>query len=204
MQRFGVVFTTIFVFTFMLVFPCTASAVEVAPRISDREIVESLAELKQQQNALNQRITDLIHNLDKRFDAIDKRFEAIDRNIDKRFKAVDKRFEANDKRFDAIDRRFEAIDRRFEAMMSWMLTMFGIVITLILGLFGYMIWDRRTALKPLRDRMATLEESTSQLNKRFEIDNPSGSLLERLVAAFRELAKTDKKVADILRSFSLL
>ncbi len=193
MQRFGVVFTTIFVFTYMLVFSCVANAVEVAPRISDREIVESLAELKQQQNALNQRITDLIHNLDKRFEAMDKRFEAND-----------KRFNSIDKRFEAIDKRFEAIDRRFDAMMNWMLTLFGIVITLILGLLGYMIWDRRTALKPLRERMATLEESTSQLNRRFEIDNPSGSLLERLVAAFRELAKTDKKVADILRSFSLL
>ncbi len=106
--------------------------------------MESLAELKQQQKALNQRITDLIHNLDKRFEVIDKRF-------------------------DAIDKRFETNDRRFESMMNWMLTLFGIVITLIL-----------------------------------EMHNPSGTLLERLVAAFRELAKTDEKVADVLKTFSLL
>ncbi len=173
--------------------PGLALAVEVAPRISDREIVESLTELKQQQKAfnqrmndMNQRITDLIHNLDKRFEAIDKRFDAID-----------KRFEAN-------DRRFEAMDRRFESMMNWMLTLFGIVITLILGLLGYMIWDRRTALKPLREKMANLEDSSIQVNKQLEMHNPSGTLLERLVAAFRELAKTDEKVADVLKAFSLL
>ncbi len=91
-----------------VVAPHLALAVEVAPRISDREIVESLTELKQQQKALNQRmddmnqrITDLIHNLDKRFEAIDKRFATN-------------------------DRRFEAMDRRFKSMMNWMLTLFGI------------------------------------------------------------------------------
>ncbi len=134
-----------------VVAPGLALAVEVAPRISDREIVESLTELKQQQKALDQRITDLIHNLDKRFEAIDKRFEAID----KRFDAIDKRFEAN-------ARRFDAMDRRFESMMNWMLALFGIVITLILGLLGYMIWDRRTALKPLREKVANLEDSSRQ------------------------------------------
>ncbi len=111
--------------------PSLALAVEIAPRISDREIVEALTELKQQQKALNQRLTDLIHNIDKRFDA--------------------------------NDRRFETMDRRFEAMMNWMLTLFGIVITLILGLLGYMIWDRRTVLKPLRTKITILEESSRQM-----------------------------------------
>ncbi|PID55549.1 hypothetical protein CSB45_15450 [candidate division KSB3 bacterium] len=162
----------IVVLAYVLVFPCVSGAVEIAPRISDREIVESLTELKQQQKALNQRMTDMIHSIDKRFDAIDKRFEAM--------------------------------DRRFESMMEWMLTLFGVVISLIFGLLGYMIWDRRAALKPIREKIADLEDNSRQVTRQLEIDNPSGALLERLVAAFRELAKTDKKVADILRAFSLL
>ncbi|PID99833.1 MAG: hypothetical protein CSA81_14420 [Acidobacteria bacterium] len=178
MGKFNIVLACMFTLT-CVVAPGLALAVEVAPRISDREIVESLTELKQQQKALDQRITDLIHNLDKRFEAIDKRF-------------------------DAIDKRFESNDRRFESMMNWMLTLFGIVITLILGLLGYMIWDRRTALKPLREKMATLEDSSIQVSKQLEMHNPSGTLLDRLVAAFRELAKTDEKVADVLKAFSLL
>ncbi len=185
MGKFNIVLVCMLTLT-CVVAPNLALAVEVAPRISDREIVESLTELKQQQKALNQRITDLIHDLDKRFEAIDKRFDAID-----------KRFETN-------DRRFEVMDRRFESMMNWMLTLFGIVITLILGLLGYMIWDRRTALKPLREKMANLEDSSIQVNTQLEMHNPSGTLLDRLVTAFRELAKTDEKVADVLKAFSLL
>jgi len=51
------------------------AAVDVAPRISDREIIESLAELKAGQKTLDEKI-------DLRFAAIDQRFEAIDRRLD--------------------------------------------------------------------------------------------------------------------------
>lgn len=163
----------------ILFLPCVAGAVEVAPRISDREIVESLAELKEQQKALNQRMDDMMINFNKRFESIDKRFESI-------------------------DKRFESIHASLTSLTNLVIGMFSSIMALIIALIGYMIWDRRTAQKPLREKMTSLEENAKQLNKQLEINNPSGPLLERLVAAFRELAKTDGKVADVLRSFSLL
>ena len=48
-------------------------AVEPAPRISDREIIEALVELKAGQKALNQRF----EQVDKRFEQLDKRFGQI-------------------------------------------------------------------------------------------------------------------------------
>ena len=45
-------------------------AVEVAPRISDREIIESLAELKTGQQAINKRIDDLQVSTNQRFDTL--------------------------------------------------------------------------------------------------------------------------------------
>jgi predicted PurR-regulated permease PerM len=45
-----------------------AFGVEVAPRISDREIIESLAELKQGQRDMNQRIDDLRKDVNGRID----------------------------------------------------------------------------------------------------------------------------------------
>jgi len=61
-------------------------AVEVAPRISDREIIESLAELKAGQKALKEK-------MDLRFTAVDQRFTAMQEQIDQRFEAVDRRLD---------------------------------------------------------------------------------------------------------------
>ncbi len=177
----------IFLFVIMLVLPCAASGgVEVAPRIADREIVESLVELKAQQKALSQRMDDM----NKRMDDMNKRMDDIMTTINNRF--------------DSINNRFESIDSRFESITNLMVAMFGSVMALIIALVGYMIWDRRTAQKPLRKKMADLEDYSRQVYKHLDINNPAGSVTDRLVAAFRELAKTDEKVAEVLRSFSLL
>src|SRR3989337_1707399 len=42
-----------------VIFESSASAIEKAARITDREIIESLTELKEGQKALNQRINDI-------------------------------------------------------------------------------------------------------------------------------------------------
>ncbi len=103
-----------------------------------------------------------------------------------------------------INNRFNSIDKRFESITNLMVAMFGSVMALIIALVGYMIWDRRTAQKLLREKMADLEDHSRQVNSHLDINNPAGSVTDRLVAAFRELAKTDEKVAEVLRSFSLL
>jgi uncharacterized protein (UPF0218 family) len=73
--------------------------------------------------------------------------------------------------------------------------------TLIAGLFGYIIWDRRTMMKPIQEKVEQLEKD---FNRELDLHNDHGSLPARLIKALRELAKTDEKLAAILRSFSLL
>lgn len=137
------------------------AAVDVAPRISDREIIESLAELKAGQKASEEK--------------------------------MDLRFAAVDQRFAAVDQRFEAIDRRLDFIQQLML----VTIVGIFGLIGFIIWDRYSTLRPMDTRLRGLEED-------LELRSPEGSKLTRLIHALRELAKEDKKVEAILRSFSLL
>ena len=71
---------------FVLTAPCPAS--EIAPRISDREIVERLARLdarldglqkrlEEGQTALNKRIDDLRSEMNGRFDSINGRFDTL-------------------------------------------------------------------------------------------------------------------------------
>jgi len=66
----------------LFIAPSCSNAVEVAPRISDREIIESLAELKAGLKALAERFGAFQMQIDQRFEAGDQRFEAVDRQLD--------------------------------------------------------------------------------------------------------------------------
>ena len=143
-------------------FSSVAYAVETAPRITDREIIESLVTLKAGQRSL-----------EKRFD--------------EQAKSVNQRF----------DEQAKSVNQRFDSIQSLILVM----LAGIFGLIGFIVWDRRTFLKPIEKRLDRLEES---LENDLEIQNKAGSRLTRLVKALQELARTDTKVAKILRQLSLM
>ena len=161
-------------------------AIETAPRITDREIIESLAEIKTGQKALKEL-------MGKSFEQIDKRFE----QVDKRFEQVDKRFEQVDKRFEQVDKRFEEVNSRFEQMYNLVLSLFGSLIVLIVAVLGYSIWDRRTVTQEVSGKVEEIE-------RELDIKNIKGSKIERLIGMLKNLSKEDQKLADVLRSFNLL
>ena len=133
-------------------------AYETAPRISDREIIESLIELKQGQKNMNQRFEDMN----------------------------------------------QSFNQRFESMQNLMLALFGSAMAFVLGMLGYIIWDRKTAQQPFKRRLYNLENEFVEVEEQLEMKNPSGPVIARLVASFKQLAETDEKVAAILKTYSLL
>ncbi len=58
-------------------FHIDASALETAPSLSDREIIERLTRLEEKQKALEKRIDILEENMNKRFDDMNKRFDVL-------------------------------------------------------------------------------------------------------------------------------
>ncbi|QEP43452.1 hypothetical protein D5085_10130 [Ectothiorhodospiraceae bacterium BW-2] len=208
-------------------------ALEVAPRLTDREIIESLADLRsdiarvdQRFDAVDQRfeaVNQRFEAVNQRFDAVDQRFDAVNQRIDslekqtvERFDAMEKqtnaRFDAMEKqtaeRFDAMEKqtnaRFDAIDQRFEQMNAQFDKLWNLMLVIIAGVFGligFVVWDRKTALKPLEQRLERLEMS---LQQDFEIQHRQGSKMTRLINALKELAQSDPKLQGVLRSFSLL
>ncbi len=154
--------------------------VEVAPRISDREIIKALTELKAGQKALEEKT--------------EQRFKALEEKMEQRFAAVDQRFRALGQ---SIDQRFAAVDRQLDQIWGLQLVLIGGVF----GLIGFVVWDRYTTLRPLDLRLRRIEED---LERDLDLKSAEGSRLTRLVHALRELAKTDERVANILRSFSLM
>ena len=105
----------------MLLVPMIASAVEKAPRITDKEIVERLTRLEEGQRAINKRIDD-----------VNKRIDGLERGLNKRID--DLRAEMND---------------RFNTL-QWMLGLFITISLIILGFVLRMQWQmqrRQTRLE---------------------------------------------------------
>jgi septal ring factor EnvC (AmiA/AmiB activator) len=184
------------------------AAIETAPRITDREIIEALTRLEAGQQALVELMNQRFEGVDQRFDSVDQRFESVNQQfigVDQRFQGLDQRFESINQRFESmeryIDQRFSALDKRLDDQFAMMLTMFSAIILLIVSLFGYIVWDRRTALRPLESRLAQLEQD---LERDLQLRHEQGSLPTRLLNALRNLASEDDRLAGVLRSFSLL
>ena len=82
-------------------------------------------------------------------------------------------------------------------MFSLVLSLFGSLMILIIAVLGYSIWDRRTITKKVSERVKKVEHD-------LDIKNIDGSRLARLIAALKDLAKEDSRLAEVLRSFNLL
>ena len=119
MRRVAVIFIIVAVW----LSPLLASAVQVAPRITDREIVERLTRLEEGQKALNKRIDD-----------VNKRIDGLERSLNKRID--DLRVEMND---------------HFNTL-QWMLGLFITISLVILGFVLRMQWQmqkRQTSLEAM-------------------------------------------------------
>ena len=147
---------------FQLVIPGALLALEPAPDITDRGVVEKLAKIEAGQQSLNHRISDLRSEMKS---------------------------------------GQEALSKRLDDSNNTMLVLFGSIMTLIVALFGYIAWDRRTMMKPVFERVERIEHDVAQS---LDLSNTDGSKLSRVINAMRELAKTDEQLATILRSFSLI
>ena len=111
---------------------------------------------------------------------MDTKITSLRNEMNAKFEAVNQKFEAVNERIDAIDKRIDAISK----LLYWSL---GIIIALILFLLGYIIWDRKTALAPVREKTYSIADR-----------------LKDLISALRELAKTDTKLAEVMRTYGLL
>ena len=140
---------------FFLLTPELVSGVEVAPRITDREIVERLTQPEEDQKQI--------------LSEINRQFEMAGTNS---HPWIIKQEQA--------DKQFQ---KKIKIAIGIMVVFAAIIGTVI----GFAIWDRRTALRPF------LEKAESFRAKQ-----------EKLEQAVREFAKVEPKMAEVLRSISLL
>ena len=92
--------------------------------------------------------------------------------------------------------RFEQVDKRFEenfTYIGYIIALFG---TMFAATIAFALWDRRTMIKPFETKVIEIESEIIKLKK--EKNNA------KILVALRDLAKTDIKLAEILKSHNLL
>jgi hypothetical protein len=65
---------------------------------------------------------------------------------------------------------------------------FGLLFSGMLILVGFILWDRKSTLKPVKDELDELERRK----------------VDRLIAAMKKLSEDDSRIAQVLRSVGLL
>jgi len=167
-----------------LVLPVALFAVEIAPRISDREIIEKLAILEVGQGALRSEMK--------------SGQEALRSEMKSGQEALRSEMKSGQ---EALSQRLDDLLQRLDSSNNTMLVLFGSLITLIVALFGYIAWDRRTMVKPVVEQLHRLEHDVFN---DLDLHHAQGSLLKRQLKALREYAKINQEFAEILRGLALL
>ncbi len=169
------------------------TAVEPAPKISDREIIESLMRLEAGIQANAQ--------------AIQANAEAIKANREmigssRTEMKSDMTSLRNEMKSDMASLRNEmksemaslrnevksTIESFRTEITGFLLWGFGLLFTGMLILVGFILWDRRSTLKPVKD----------------EIDDLKERKVDRIIAALKKLSEDDVRFAQVLRSVGLL
>ena len=86
-----------------------------------------------------------------------------------------------------IEVKFESQQRQLADIKVLFYWGFGILITLLVFILGYMIWDRRTALQPALDKAVHADTKSSNL-----------------IGSLREYSKNHADLAEILRAHGIL
>ena len=162
---------------------------------------ERLNQVDKRFEQADKRLNDLRSDMNKRFEQMGQRIDELRFDMNKRFELVDKRFEDMDKRFgdmnkrfEDINKRFEDINKRFDSMLKIMLGIVAAFASIVAVAIGFAIWDRRTMIRPFENRTREIEE-------KILIDHKK---LHDLIEILKKYARQDKKLAELLRSLSLL
>jgi enoyl reductase-like protein len=125
---------------------------------------------------------------------IEERMETKFHEIDNRFAQIDKRFEQIDKRFEQIDKRFEQIERRLDRLEDLFFNTTLILLGSMLTLIGFILWDRRTFLKPIENQLNEIREQTLSNHEK----------TEKIIQLLKERALYDEQLKELLKKHNLI
>jgi prefoldin subunit 5 len=114
---------------------------------------------------------------------VEEGLKAVNQRID----GLDKRIDGLDKRIDGLDKRIDGLDKRIDGLQGLMYIVIGAVIAQTIGIVGFTLWDRRSALAPAIRKNKELEERENKIER-----------------VLKEVAQKDPNVAEALKHVGLL
>ena len=172
--------------------PIAAGAVTPAPALTDREIAERLTRLE---TRLDEGLTGL------RSDIAQLRADMQEQNRQLREEVsqlrVDMQEQNRQLRADMQEQGRQLrtdMNSRFEEQGRMLLGIVAAFTALVAVNIGLVVWDRRTSVRPLEDKVSGLAEEVSE----------SRSQVSTLLEALRALGQQNQTVAAVLKRFNLL
>ena len=172
--------------------PIAAGAVTPAPALTDREIAERLTRLE---TRLDEGLTGL------RSDIAQLRADMQEQNrqlrTDMQEQGRQLRADMSQLRADMQEQNRQLrtdMNSRFEEQGRMLLGIVAAFTALVAVNIGLVVWDRRTSVRPLEDKVSGLAEEVSE----------SRSQVSTLLEALRALGQQNQTVAAVLKRFNLL
>ena len=83
-----------------------------------------------------------------------ERFESLRNELNAKFENIDVKFEGINDKFEGINDKFESQQKQLDNMYVLLFFILGSIMSLI----GFVIYDRRTAIKPVTHKQETMEK----------------------------------------------
>ena len=107
---------------------------------------------------------------------VEAKTDALDKRIDDLKASNDARFDEVNNKFDEVNKKIDRLEDKFDSYFRWG---FGIIFMSIIGLIGFIIYDRRTTLAPVESKT------------------------ERIIKSLREAAEKDPVLREALKKTAL-
>lgn len=158
----------------LLLLPSPVWAVEAAPALSDREIVE--------------RLTRLETRLDEGLKALREDIQQLREDMNRQNQQLREDMNRQNQQLR------EDMDKQFARQFRLTLALLGAFSALVAAIIGFALWDRRTMIRPFERAVTSLTEELTTNRQR----------LEALLDALRALGQRNPEVASVLKQFNLL
>ncbi len=116
-----------------------------------------------------------------------ERLRNVEIKVERLEARVDEGLKAVNHRIDALDKRIDGLDKRIDGFQGLMYVVIGAVLAQTIGIVGFVLWDRRTALAPAINKNRELEEREEKIEK-----------------ALKELAIKNTDVKEALKNAGIL
>ena len=141
----------LFLFT-ILTLPIFSQQQEVPYTLADRDrLIQVEANVNGMRNEMN--------SLRNEMNSLRSEMNSLRSEIDAKIETLNQRFEGVQKQFDAVNHRLDNL----QTFLNWG---FGLLFSFMVFLFGFIIWDRRTTLAPVKREQDKILEALRELSKK--------------------------------------